>query len=487
MFPTNKVLAAVLLILPLVAAQGVETVPVETGHSLTLALPPLTNAVTSDGGGRIKSRSWRGELLGSEVEFLLQIVPVNDFLISEPESLLWLLKTSVRTPAVAFCSHQSSEPCAEELRDAFTHRGLVARIGDIETWRGDYGGTPLAGYAQGRLTKLATGADQGRLYVLAGIAASRGWILQVLSAPAASPDVEARVLDLFQHGIHHVGALRDERWTDAEAKARFDSYVKSFAYEGDELPVLKQITRTQHYIVLSTIDAGASLLRRLERNHEKVREAFPFTEARERRLMPLILFKSEAEYDRCRPSDVRLGHQGGDTFVTWYRGPEDPILVHEATHEIFENRLFIPGGGKWLQEGVADYVQLSRAHLHTCAEVAARGRRASFASVMNGIGFDDLSQWALDDDRHPWRKTTGPDHLDARMQSALIITFLREDPRFAPSFTRFLAKAGTARANLPAAIDAVSREAFGMGLDELQAAWNTWIDTEAMALTGRTP
>src|SRR5438105_9240166 len=50
------------------------------------------------------------------------------------------------------------------------------------------------------------------------------------------------------------------------------------------------------------------------------------------------------------------GHEWHDFYATYYDSPNDPVHIHEATHQIFMNRLHLTGGGSWFQEGVAEYM-----------------------------------------------------------------------------------------------------------------------------------
>jgi hypothetical protein len=267
--------------------------------------------------------------------------------------------------------------------------------------------------------------------------------------------------------------------------------ANAFAGEGDQAAEPCHIARSEHYIVLSTMDVGAPFLRRLERDHEKIREVFPFSDSRERRLMPLVLMKNFEEYRASRfylgPTGATAGLQFGNTFVTWYRAPEDSELLQQMVGEIFVNRLFLPGGGRWIHEGAANYLQFTRAQLHTCAELGTHGRTIPLEDVFAGKGFDGSRLWVLDDNRHPWRRTWSPEKLDAGMQSALLIAFLREDPRFAQQFPRFLAKAATVPPDDPALVERISIEAFGLDIHGLEKTWIDWVESEAGNVTCRNP
>ena len=91
--------------------------------------------------------------------------------------------------------------------------------------------------------------------------------------------------------------------------------------------------------------------------------SFDVEEVEGRKLMPVFLFRTPEQYyayyskragiplDKARRSK---GHAWLDYYATWYEAPNDPVHIHEATHQIFGNRLNLSGGGSWLQEGVAE-------------------------------------------------------------------------------------------------------------------------------------
>ena len=94
----------------------------------------------------------------------------------------------------------------------------------------------------------------------------------------------------------------DPRWTDAEAHARGEDSVHEEARE----PVMGFCTKEQY------VD-------------------FP---ARNTRMSPL---------KAAQPK----GHAYKDYYATWYESPNDPVHIHEATHQILSNRPELPGGGSW--------------------------------------------------------------------------------------------------------------------------------------------
>ncbi len=51
------------------------------------------------------------------------------------------------------------------------------------------------------------------------------------------------------------------------------------------------------------------------------------------------------------------GHAWHRFYRTWYAAPRDPIHAHEATHQLMAAVYGLDGGGPWLQEGLAQWVE----------------------------------------------------------------------------------------------------------------------------------
>ncbi|MFY9342081.1 MAG: hypothetical protein WAT39_06315 [Planctomycetota bacterium] len=51
------------------------------------------------------------------------------------------------------------------------------------------------------------------------------------------------------------------------------------------------------------------------------------------------------------------GHANSQFYATYYASPVDPVVFHEATHEIVGACLKVSGVGSWFQEGIAVYFE----------------------------------------------------------------------------------------------------------------------------------
>ena len=164
------------------------------------------------------------------------------------------------------------------------------------------------------------------------------------------------------------------------------------------------------------------------------------------RLMPVFLFRDDEEYnDFCvqmgmsRSNAGRsAGHAWKDYYATTYRSPNDPVHIHEQTHQLFSNRLFLSGGGSWFQEGVAEYVETSDNDRNVIAREVKRGRHTPLTEFMAIRSLLFRDEGASDD------TTEAGDHYK---QAALLIEFLREGKWGAGKFERFLTTVGHTRRN----------------------------------------
>jgi hypothetical protein len=151
------------------------------------------------------------------------------------------------------------------------------------------------------------------------------------------------------------------------------------------------------------------------------------------------------------------GHAYRDYYATWYDSPNDPVHIHEATHQIFSNRLHLAGGGSWLQEGVAEYMSTSGNQRRGWARGAAkRGQHMPFPR------FVAVGQLIAN---------TELDGKSSYLQAASLVQFLR-DGKFQPEkFRTFLERVGRAPRGDPAAVSRAVEAVYGTDLAGLEAAW----------------
>jgi hypothetical protein len=258
-------------------------------------------------------------------------------------------------------------------------------------------------------------------------------------------------------------------WTDEEVEQRWREFAPD-----DAIDKLDGAIRTDHYVIIGNSSGSKAFARKMEECYETIQEIFPFPEVEGRKLMPVFLFRTPEQYyayyskrasiplEKARRSK---GHAWLDYYATWYEAPNDPVHIHEATHQIFANRLYLSGGGSWLQEGVAEYVETRPNERGGAARLVKKGRHTPLREF---VAIPSLLMSASEDVKG------GNEAGDHYKQAALLIEFLRES-RFAKArFEQFLHAAGSVPRNDVEAIEEVTRRVYAVDLDGLDAEWQAW-------------
>ena len=151
------------------------------------------------------------------------------------------------------------------------------------------------------------------------------------------------------------------------------------------------------------------------------------------------------------------GYAWRDYYATYYEAPNDPTHLHEATHQIFRNRLRLPGGGSWFQEGVAEYVSSNANERRSIAKRLAKDGK--FIPFRTFVGL---------------RQLIDNPHLDALasyLQAASLIDFLRNGKFRPENFRRFLDEVGGLPRGKVDRIEEAIRSVYGVDLEGLEKAW----------------
>jgi hypothetical protein len=302
----------------------------------------------------------RGKLGASSVRVRLWALDRDAMGLREPGDvadvvLNWRRR---REPSLAFASQQlTSGPFGYA---AYALRALIlgSGKGPPEEGDGDGPGDAPGGAAQGTVAGGdPRGAAGGEEHHLFGITERHGYDLAVECRPPLD-EAGRKAVDAFFAGVKYEAPVRDHRWTDEEARRRWCEHTP------EDLHDKLRIKRTKHYIILA--NAGADLFaKKMEECYQEIRKVYPFEEVEGQLLMPVFVFRTRDEYlDYCVSclgvsrewAENTKGHATRDYYATYYESPNDPVHIHEATHQIFANRLQLRGGGSWFQEGVAEYV-----------------------------------------------------------------------------------------------------------------------------------
>jgi hypothetical protein len=385
--------------------------------------------------------SWTGTLGGSALRVQLLVLPIRTFGFVEP--------------------HEVIELIGSDLADA-DHGGDPAfRFESIEQLPGSYG---YAGYAT--LARSTEKEKDGTAEVLrlAGLLPDWGYAVVVRAQPALADADLATVREFLVRGVRYDGEVRDPKWSKAEAEQRWrESVPEDLADELDD------VLRTPHYIVLTNSSGGKSFGKKMEECYAAIRKVYPFDEVAERRLMPVFLFRTNDQYYQflgkqfgMSVEDARRtgGISSGDFYSTWYEAPGDPVHIHEATHQIFRNRLGLGGAGSWFQEGVAEYMSTRDNERGMAAHAVEKGKHVplpEFVKIESLI----FSQ--------PGNDARGADTSgDQYKQAALFVEFLRESKFGKAKFQEWLHAVGAMPSNDVPAIEAAVRRVYGTDLAGLE-------------------
>ncbi len=412
---------------------------------LTIQDPPLDKVAFDEGekGDQIQG-SWIGKIGSVEVEVALFVLPETDFGFGEATDVVTLVLDNLR--------EQKEGGDASFQWDT---KKLVI---------GAYGYAPYAQIASGPIRKDTKVI--GTRYVLGGLLKDAGYSIEVTATPVPGDAQAKAILQWLEKGIVYAGAVRDAKWTDDEAKSRWEKYSPPSAVKKFEPPL-----RTAHYIILTDSSGGKSFGKAMEECYTAIKKMYPFDEVVGEKLMPVFLFRTRDEYieyyaklagissDEAAKSK---GHAWKDYYATYFEAANDPVHIHEATHQIFANRLALEGGGSWFQEGVAEYICTKKNDRNVVASKVKKGRSVSITDMMKT---KSLLYSAKED-------VSGEDVAEnSYTQAALFVEFLRESKWSAPKFQEYVHAVGMTPDNDIEAIERAIRAVYGVDLKELEAKW----------------
>ena len=358
--------------------------------------------------------------------------------------------------------------------------------------QGPYGRASFASLVEADLRAEDRTDAVGSQHFLGCVLEQGGYVLHVTCTPPPD-EAMAKVLDELFASVDYSGEPRDPAWTLEEIAERWkedapDDLHEDFLQALQKKSTLKDaVLRTKNYLIMTSSSGGKAFAKQMEENYREIAEIFPFADVEGRRLMPVFLFRTPDEYYDFfvkvrgvsrEAAERSKGHASGDYYATWYEAPGDPVHIHEATHQIFQNRLRLSGGGSWFQEGVAEYVESSPNERNEVARLVEDGRHLPLRD------FFALKSLLFSSEED--RKSGGSAAGDHYKQAALLIEFLREGPleeplpgaKSAPGpktrFEDFLLSVGKVRRNdLPAIEDAL-RRIYGLTIDELDAKFQEY-------------
>jgi hypothetical protein len=233
---------------------------------------------------------------------------------------------------------------------------------------------------------------------------------------------------------------------------------------------LEETLRTAHYIILTNSSGGKLFAKKMEECYDAIKKVYPFDEVAGRRLMPVFLFQDPDEYfayfAKACDSTIEMARRSKgvsyrDFYATWYEAPGDPVHVHEATHQIFRNRLGLGGGGSWFQEGVAEYMSTKDNERGSAARAVKKGRHtpmAEFVKVQSLLFSTEKKE-----------STSGESEASSQYeQAALVVEFLRQSKFGKDKFQDYIHAVGIVPRNDVSAIEAALKKVYGVDIAGLE-------------------
>ena len=412
-------------------------------HSLRISIPQTISVIDHrDGRGKMILHSWNGKLGNFLLEMSLWIVPSQEWGLIDPFDV-----------SANVALNRSQRKGNENFR--FEQEYAV---------EGDFGPLPWAVIAtSGRWDNTQRIATD---FLLAGLTADRGYTFRISCEPPPDKKTLKAIEKLLKTGLEYYGTTEEPDWSADEAMARWERV------RPQKLAGKLKILRTKHYIIFTDSSSGKLFAKKMEEYYTAIQKTFPFPEIKGRKLLPVFLFRTREEYidyyvkisgtsrDRARNSK---GHAWRDYYATYYDSPVDPVHIHEATHQIFSNRLRLGGGGSWFQEGVAELMSTSRNERKGFARNAARSETWTpfreflvIPSLLNSSGRSDTGE------------NLAGNHY---AQAASIIDFARNSKFGKNKFGEFLHAIGSLRRGDLVAMEAALHQVYDTDIAGFEAEW----------------
>ncbi len=334
---------------------------------------------------------------------------------------------------------------------------------------GPYGYVPVAWLGR-TWNKDGTKRVQHRWY-LCGLTQTVGYELVVTADPALVESDLKAIESWLWKAVRYDGPVRVAEWTDEEIDERWQRDTPDKVFDKGTFVKL----RTKYYVIMTNV--GKSTTRafgeKLDENYEKIRAIYPFDDMPAQRLLPIFYFVQKPQYhDWCeKVIGNRMSTSAGvatrDVYATYHQSVNAPVHIHEATHQIFRNRLFLPGGGSWFQEGVAEYMSALPGDLNVMKSLIARDAYKHFDTFFRTR--------SLLGDADPNRKSGGSDAGDSYMQAAALIEFVRHSKFGSEKFLDFVHAIGSVPRNDMKAIEAALQRVYGVDVagfeEEFKKYW----------------
>ena len=396
--------------------------------------------------------SWSGRIGKTQLHMRLMFLGSKSFRFTEPKDVLDIAEYNL-------------VPQDAKDGDKLGQRSFES----TEFKEGAYGYVPV-GWVGRTWNKDGT-KQVGHRWYLCGLTQEVGYEFVVTADPALV-DADRKAIETWLwSSVRYSGPQRTAEWTDEEIDERWKRDTPDKVFEKGTF--VKH--RTKYYVIMTNVGKSTTRAfgKKLDENYEKIRAVFPFDDMPAQRLLPIFYFVQREQYlDWCeKVLGRRMSRSGGvaygDVYSTYHQSINASVHIHEATHQIFRNRLFLPGGGSWFQEGVAEYMAALPGDLNVMKSLIARDAYKHFDSFFRSA--------SLLEDSDPNRISGGSDAGDSYMQAAALIEFVRHSKFGNAKFLEFVHAVGSVPRNDMAAIEAALQRVYGVDIagfeDEFKKYW----------------
>ncbi len=390
------------------------------GGQLTLSLKGLSGAklVQGPSDGQLQG-VWEGRIGQTKLSLALFFYDRERFGFREPHDVLRIAEFNLPAPKGSKRKRNGQSSFAsEEFRE------------------GPYGYIPVAW--MGIYAPMDGTREVNHELHLTGLTETNAYNLKVKTDPALVEADRQAILDYVWSAMRYKGAVRDANWTDMEADDRWERDTPDKVFEDGRF--VKR--RTKYYLILTNLGKSTTkaFAGKMDANYEAIRKVYPFEDMPAQRLLPIFYFVQKEQYhDWCEKvignrMSTSAGVATGDVYATYHQAIGAPVHIHEATHQIFSNRLFLGGGGSWFQEGVAEYMSAKPGELSTVKNLVKSGKYKKFHE------FFALKSLLGDADTE--RVTGGSDAGESYAHAAAIIEFVRHSKFGKKKFLEFVHTVG---------------------------------------------
>lgn len=446
------------LLLLLAVATGPEPQRFEVLHTtIDLAAPgsALTNVVPS--GRRPAGQVyefWRAELDAVKLEIVLRVMPRSEYEdLDAPSDIVEVTEWN-----------RANDDRAAKKAAIFSfdeHRAVPGAFGWISY-----------GWLGVKTLHLDT-KPIGTFLDFAVLTRDHGWELEIDAEPALDAAQLERLVETLRLAITYDGPKMEPNWTDEEVEERWRADAPKKVQEDQDLFVV----RTEHYLIMTVLKKGTAgeFGKKMDENYERIRSIFPFDDVPGQRLLPIYYFQSDDEYfdflvgkiGWSREQAERSGGvASGDWYATYHQAINAPVHIHEATHQIFDNRLMLGGGGSWYQEGVAEYMSSNENDLNELKRLAKDDEHTPFQKffVVPSLLMSNEGE-----------RVSGESNAGlAYAQAAAIIEYVRHSKETRARFLPWIHAVGrTARGDLPS-LERATVQTLGFDLAELESRWKAY-------------